>query len=310
MVQIALIAILTFAIASPAALAQDNVLATAASEDASTSITPNAWITATDAVNIRACASADCEIVTTADLGDPVTVLGEPENGFLPVTVDGQQGYAYALFVTDSVEDTWFTHGEAGCKRVAFIFNIGIGYTPSQTVIDTLLGEDVAATMFPMGGWALDHPDYLRQIASSFPIGTHGDQSISLTAATDEQIRADLTTSLTNIQTVTGSAPILWATPYAADTDPRVRRITAELGLVPVGWTVAAADYDETATAESVYQRVIAGVDDGAIVEFHLDGPATESSTALALPRIIATLREQGYTFVTVPEMANPCQAI
>ena len=192
------------------------------------------------------------------------------------------------------MEDTWFTQGVAGCKRVAFIFNIGIGGTPSQSVIDALTGQHVPATMFPMGTFAAAHPDYLRQLdRAGFPIGTHGDAPISLTGATDDQIMSDLSSSLAKISAVTGRPIAPWATPYAADTDPRVRRITAQLGLVPVGWTVAADDYDEQATANSVYSRVIDGVSDGAIVEFHLDGPATETSTAIALPKIIGTLRRR-----------------
>ena len=47
----------------------------------------------------------------------------------------------------------------------------------------------------------------------------------------------------------------------------------------------------------------------GAIVEFHLDGPATEWSTAVALPGIIDGLRSQGYDLVTVADLAKPCPA-
>ncbi|HEU0165489.1 MAG TPA: polysaccharide deacetylase family protein, partial [Thermomicrobiales bacterium] len=270
----------------------------------------NAWVAATDAVNIRSCPAESCPVLARVDLGQSLTVNGDLINGYLPVNYQGVNGYAYSLFVTDQTEDTWFTHGEAGCKRVAFLFDIGIGDTPSRTVIDTLVDQKVTATMFPMGDWALENPDFLRQLAQDgFPIGTHGQDSTFLTTASDDEIASNLTTSMTNIESVIGSPPILWATPYAADTDPRVRTVTANLGLVPVGWTVAADDYDTTATDDSVYQRVVGGVTDGAIVEFHLDGPATETSTALALPRIIETLRGEGYTFVTVPEMANPCEA-
>lgn len=270
--------------------------------------THNAFVTATDIVNIRICPATDCEIVATARLGAPLDVIGNPVNGFLPVSFNGTRGFAYALYITDQVEDTWFTEGEAGCKRVAFIFNIGVGATPSQSVLDTLRARKVPATMFAMGDWAGNHPDFLRQLdRDGFTIGTHGNAATYLTTASNADIAADILASLDSISAVTGNPVAPWATPYAADTDPRVRRITAELGLVPVGWTVSAADYDAAATADSVYDRVIGGVTDGGIVEFHLDGPATESSTAVALLRIIETLRADGYTFVTVPGMATPC---
>ncbi len=283
--------------------------AAAGSRPAPNSNNHNAYVTATAVVNIHVCPAIDCEIVTSAKLGAPLDVIGSPVNGFLPVSFEGKRGFAHALYITDQVEDTWFTQGDPGCKRVAFIFNIGIGNTPSQSVIDTLVGQHVPATMFPMGTFATAHPDYLRQLdKAGFPIGTHGNSPIYLTGATDDQIVSDLSASLATISAVTGKPIAPWATPYAADTDPRVRRITAQLGLVPVGWTVTAGDYNEEATADIVYSRVIEGVSDGGIVEFHLDGPATKTSTAIALPRIIDTLRVDGYTFVTIPEMANPCQ--
>jgi len=273
--------------------------------------THNAYVTATDNVNIRICPATGCEIVATAKLGAPLDVTGNPVNGFLPVSINGTRGFAYALYITDQVEDTWFFEGEAGCKRVAFIFNIGVGATPSQSVPETLVEENVPATMFAMGEWAIEHPDYLRTLdKAGFTIGTHGNTATYLTSATDEEVAADIQASLVNISAVTGKPVAPWATPYAADTDPRIRRITAQLGLVPVGWTVSAADYDGTATADSVYDQVTGSVTDGSIVEFHLDGPATGSSTAVALPRIIETLRADGYTFVTVPEMATPCGSV
>ncbi len=52
---------------------------------------------------------------------------------------------------------------------------------------------------------------------------------------------------------------------------------------------------------------MVNGAYDGAIVEFHIDGPATSVSTGRALPRIIQTLRTRGYTFVTIPQLATPC---
>jgi uncharacterized protein YraI len=74
-----------------------------------------------------------------------------------------------------------------------------------------------------------------------------------------------------------------------------------------VGWNLAAADYGTGVTEQYVYNRIMNGVYPGAIVEFHLDGPSTEQSTARALPRIVNDLRSRGYELVTVPEMMVPC---
>lgn len=55
---------------------------------------------------------------------------------------------------------------------------------------------------------------------------------------------------------------------------------------------------------------MLEGVTDGGIIEFHLDGPAMERSTAAALPGIVAELKARGHTLVTVPEIVLPCPAV
>jgi hypothetical protein len=86
--------------------------------------------------------------------------------------------------------------------------------------------------------------------------------------------------------------------------------LIAGQGHLPVGWRIAARDYDETVYEADVYQRVVGNPYDGAIVEFHIDGPATATSTGRALPRIIDNLRNRGYRFVTIPQMAVACSAV
>lgn len=267
-----------------------------------------ATVSGTSAVNIRACASLDCEIVGIAPLGSDLEIIGEEQDGWLPVRWADVQGFAYALYVESGTEAPWFLQGDPACDQVALIFNIGIGEVPSASVIETLVAEGAAATMFPMGWWAQAYPDYLRMLdAAGFAIGTHGDQQLFLTTVDDQTVTADIANSITTIEAVIGREIDPWVTPYAADTDERVRRLVAEMGLMPVGWTVTAADYGPDATADAVYTQVMSGVEPGAIVELHLDGPATESSTAAALPLIIRDLRAQGYELVSIPDLAQPC---
>ena len=267
-------------------------------------------IVGTEAANVRRCPSLDCDVLAVAALHDEVTVTGAPVSGFVPVAAKGVTGFVHAMFLSAANPDPWFTRGDPGCKRVALIFNIGVGDTPSQTVLDTLVTEDVDATMFAMGNWAETHRAYLIQLRDAgFTIGTHGYASTYLTNRTDDAIRADLKASMDAISSITGQPVAAWATPYAAATDARVRAIVAEMGFMPVGWAVTAADFGKDATAQGVIDRVLPNVSDGAIVEFHLDGPATETSTAVALPIIIASLRDQGYELVSVPDLALPCSA-
>lgn len=267
-----------------------------------------ATISGTDAVNIRSCPSLDCDVVGIAPLGSDVDVAGDEQDGWVPVSWGNVQGFAFALYVESDTEAPWLVQGDPACNQVALIFNIGIGEVPSASVINTLIGSDVPATMFPMGWWAEAYPDYLKTLdEAGFVIGTHGDQQLFLTTLGDETITTDVTDSVSAIEAVIGREIDPWVTPYAADTDDRVRRLVAGMGLMPVGWNVAAADYGTDATADSVYTRVMSGIGPGAIIEMHLDGPATDVSTALALPLIIRDIQAQGYDLVTIPELAEPC---
>ncbi len=267
-------------------------------------------IGATSGVNIRACPTLDCQVIGAATLGDSIEITGDVVDGFYPVSWYDREGYVFALYVTLPGEAPWFVEGDDSCNRVALVFNIGIGDEPSQTVVDTLVETATPASMFPMGWWALDRPGFLTQLdEAGFVIGTHGDQQLFLTTLADDAIAADVEDSRTAIESVIGRDIDQYFTPYAADADARVQGIVGSLGLLPVGWNVAADDYGPEATESGVYNQVMDNVYPGAIVEMHLDGPATEQSTALALPRIVNDLHAAGYEFVTVPELTLPCDA-
>lgn len=264
-------------------------------------------VVATSQLNIRACAALDCPEIGVADLGASVEITGDLVNGFFPVRWYGKDGFAFALYLSNSGEVPWFVEGNVACHHVAIVFNIGIGDPPSETILNTLIQKKAAATMFPMGWWAKTHPDYLRRLdTAGFPIGTHGDQRILMTQQSDNEVRRDLNNSIVAIESVLGRKIDEIYTPYADDVDQRVRSIVSTRGLLPVGWNIAAADYGTGVTEQYVYDRVMNSVYPGAIIEMHLDGPATEQSTARALPRIVNDLRARGYELATVPEMIKP----
>jgi chitin deacetylase len=66
-------------------------------------------------------------------------------------------------------------------------------------------------------------------------------------------------------------------------------------------WSVDSIDY-RPLSSQSIYNNVIRKVKPGAIVLMH-DGGGNRSATVQALPKIIAKLKEQGYSFLTVPEL-------
>lgn len=188
------------------------------------------------------------------------------------------------------------------------MFNVGSGYEPALGVLDTLGASGVSATMCVMGWLAEQNPWLVQQIAGGgHAVGSHGYLPPELTVRSDDDIAADLLAASGALSWALGYHPGPWFTPFASASDDRVRSIASSLGLVTVGWSVGSGDWDPGASADSIYSSVVGGAHDGAIIELHLDAQRSIDGTAVALPWIIDDLSAQGYTFVSIPTIANGC---
>jgi peptidoglycan/xylan/chitin deacetylase (PgdA/CDA1 family) len=205
------------------------------------------------------------------------------------------------------VSDREILRGDPDVPAVALVFNVGAGFTPSTSLLDTLAEKEYRATFFVMGWWAERHPDLLARIANAgHEIASHGHSIFDLTLASEAAIRTDLQAADDAISAVTGrSTRPLWS-PSAGYRDARVRSIAASMGFRPILWTIDSSDWTYEATSESVYSKVINGVVNGAIVVMHFDSPTTDASTAQVLPSLVDHLREAGFRLVTITELLNP----
>jgi peptidoglycan-N-acetylglucosamine deacetylase len=201
-----------------------------------------------------------------------------------------------------------FSSGVPGCGQIALMFNIGAGYDPAYGILDTLGAYGVPGSMFVMGWLAEQNPSLVQAIAArGHPVGSHGYLPPELTIRSDDDVVNDLVAASGALSWALGYAPGPWFTPFASASDERVRSLASSVGLVTVGWSVGSNDWDPWATADSIYSNVVGGAFDGAIVELHMDAQQSINGTAVALPWIIEDLSAQGYTFVTIPQIANGC---
>jgi peptidoglycan/xylan/chitin deacetylase (PgdA/CDA1 family) len=194
--------------------------------------------------------------------------------------------------------------GDTSRKQIALVINVGAGFEPATSVLDTLLEKDYQATFFVMGWWADKHTDLLARItAEGNEVASHGYKVPELTKVSDEEVRTDLERADAAISAVTGrSTRPLWS-PSEGDRDERVDALAAGLGYRPILWTVDSGDWRQEATADGVYRQVMNGAANGAIVVMHLDSPRSTTATAAALPRIIDQLRAAGYRLVTITDL-------
>jgi peptidoglycan/xylan/chitin deacetylase (PgdA/CDA1 family) len=202
------------------------------------------------------------------------------------------------------VSDVEVVQGDPTRPNIALVFNVGAGFEPATSILDTLGERHQRVTFFVMGWWAERHPDVLRQIADGgHEIASHGHSIFDLTQVSDVQVQADLEAADAAISTVTGrSTRPLWS-PSAGYRNARVRAIAARLGYRPILWTVDSADWTTEATAESVYSHIVNGAQNGAIVVLHFDSPTSRESTAQVLSAAIDSLQQSGYRLVTITEL-------
>jgi peptidoglycan/xylan/chitin deacetylase (PgdA/CDA1 family) len=194
--------------------------------------------------------------------------------------------------------------GDPALPNIALVFNVGAGFEPATSILDTLADKHLRATFFVMGWWADHHPDVLKQIADGgHEIASHGHSIFDLTQASDAEVRADLSAADDSISAVIGrTTRPLWS-PSAGYRSARVRAIAASLGYRPILWTVDSGDWTYEATPESVYSHIVNGASNGAIIVLHFDSPRTAETTAQVLPAAIDALRDDGYQLMTITEL-------
>src|ERR1700736_3930202 len=74
-----------------------------------------------------------------------------------------------------TVSDAEVLHGHPALANIALVFNVGAGFEPATSILDTLADRQQRVTFFVMGWWAEQHPDLLRQIAAGgHEIASHG----------------------------------------------------------------------------------------------------------------------------------------
>ena len=168
----------------------------------------------------------------------------------------------------------------------------------TQQLIDVLDNLDVPATFFIEGIFASHHRDMLKKIGDyRFEIGNHTWNHPNITKVDDTRLLNELKTTNDIIQEVTG-LKVHVSDPRGGAYNQHAANIVYSQQMSTILWTVSCADYMNPPKKSTVSQ-VLARTKPGAIILLH-DGVR---STREALPEIVNTLRDRGYTFVTVGQM-------
>jgi peptidoglycan-N-acetylglucosamine deacetylase len=182
-----------------------------------------------------------------------------------------------------------------------------------RRITDLLISTQTKATFFLAGMWIELYPDATVELAANslFEVSNHSYSHPSFDGAcyglgeisdSEDQEQIGKTQDLLNNVAHVDNKYFRFPGGCYSETD---LRIVKQNGLTVVHWDVAGSDgfNDDT---QSIISNVLDNVKNGSIIILHLSGPPNAPRTADALPTIISTLKERGFTFVKVSEMLAP----
>lgn len=183
-------------------------------------------------------------------------------------------------------------------KVLAISFDAAWGNEDTQTLIDIMAKYNIRATFFVVGEWVDKYPESVQALhEAGHEIMSHSDDHAHFNGLSTDEIIANLTACNEKIEAVTGECPTLFRCPYG-EYDDHVISAVRSMGMEPIQWDVDSLDWKELPASE-ITERVTSRVQPGSIVLFH----NAALHTPEALPSIIETLLQEGYTFVPISEL-------
>ena len=205
---------------------------------------------------------------------------------------------AYAVWYGNTPRQLPIYSVEREEKLVSISFDCAWGVEHTDDILNALRVSDVRATWFMVEFWVTENPQYVEKIdAAGHEIGTHSATHSYMSKQNAEEIRKELSTSSEAIAAVTGKQPELFRPPYG-DYDDELITTAAEEGYYSIQWDVDSLDWKDL-SASDIAMRVINAVRNGSIILMHNNG----LHTAEAVPIILETLKNRGYTFVPIGEL-------
>ena len=184
-------------------------------------------------------------------------------------------------------------------KKIAISFDAAWGNDDTETLIEILKKYDVPATFFVVGNWVDKYPESVKALhKAGHQVQNHSDTHPYFTKLSTDKIKDEIISCNEKIESITGVMPTLIRVPYG-DYNTNVINTINSLDMKAIQWNVDSLDWKETATAESIANRVISKACPGSIILCHNDADHTPE----ALPTILETLKKDGYEFVFISDL-------
>lgn len=189
---------------------------------------------------------------------------------------------------------------EKETPQIALSFDAAWGNEDTQTILDILEKHDVKVTFFMTGGWVENYPDDVKAIyKAGHDLGNHSENHKNMSQLGDSEIKSELMSVHEKVKELTGYDMFLFRPPYG-DYDNEVIKDAKACGYYTIQWDVDSLDWKDYGV-DSIIKTVTEhkALGNGSIILCHNGA----KYTAQALDSLITTLKDKGYSFVTLSEL-------
>lgn len=220
----------------------------------------------------------------------------------------------FFILINDNVGSTVFSsadhpsalmRGNEKNQEISLTFNLTWGDQMLEPILDQLDEESVAATFFLLGEWAEHHPHLVDLIAEKgHEIGMLGYRYKSYLKQTINDVQNDLYKAKDTFTKLGHPDLRLIRTP-SGHFDKEVLTTAVNQGYQVIDWSVDAQDW-ETPGVNMIIDHVVSNTSNGDIILMHASDSAIQTKESLAT--IIPSLKQKGYTFVTISELITQAE--
>jgi peptidoglycan-N-acetylglucosamine deacetylase len=195
-----------------------------------------------------------------------------------------------------------------GSKQLALTFDDGPNDPHTLKLLDVLAKHNVRATFFMIGRYVQQRPDLARAVAQAgHVIGNHTFTHPLLIFKSEAETRTQLVDCRKALRDAVGDHSNLFRPPFGGRR-PATLRIARALGMETVMWNVTGYDWSAPPAA-TIEKKVTRQINGGDVILLHDGGHkamgADRSQTVIATEKLIPQYKNEGFTFVTVPEMTG-----
>lgn len=197
-----------------------------------------------------------------------------------------------------------FCHAKTREKIVSLTFDDGPDPENTPALLALLAERNIRATFFCIGARVANQPELVKRIVGGgHAIENHTFRHSPLSNIFSvPRLRKELTLAQSEIQRVTGRAPVFFRPPVGL-TNPRIFRVTGELGLTVAGYTARGLDRRND-PPEKIAGRLLARLQPGAIFLLHDAGVPRDRLVAV-VTLMVNQLRTVGYRCIRLDELKN-----